>query len=239
MTEPRRWRETDGVPGEVARLLSRGSPTRPMPRNVGERAKKRLAVLALPAAASIILSWKGLALAALAVAGAVGAHAVATRRDDAATIASSHSAPRLAPPVLSAPPTSDLPTVSSQTPSIAESRTSGDAPPPSRSTFRPLERTDSGTGSIERDTLAGELALVGRARASLDADPRSALAVLDEHARRFPKGKLTMERELLALDALDRLGRSAEARERAQRLLAVARGTIYEPRVRAHLDDQP
>lgn len=237
MTEPRRWRETDGVPGEVARLLSGGSPTRPMPRTVGERAKKRLSVLALPAAASIILSWKGLALAALAVAGAVGAHAVATRQDDAAPIASSHSAPKLAPPVLAAPPSTDLPPVSGEPP-IAEPQTSVDAPPP-RAAFRAPERTDGGTRSIERDTLAGELALVGRARANLDADPQSALAALDEHARRFPKGKLAMERELLALDALDRLGRSAEARERAQRLVSVARGTIYEPRVRAHLNSQP
>jgi hypothetical protein len=85
------------------------------------------------------------------------------------------------------------------------------------------------------DTLAAELALLDEARTRYATDPRETLQVLDEHARRFPKGKLVLERELLALDALKALGRTTEERERAERLVQVVQGTIYERRVRTHL----
>ncbi len=102
---------------------------------------------------------------------------------------------------------------------------------------------DAGRASLaapaSTDTLASELALIGRGRSELDGNPAAALRTLDEHARHFPNGKLTIERELLALDALDRLGRNGEARERARRLLGRAKGTIYEARVRAYLEHSP
>ena len=53
------------------------------------------------------------------------------------------------------------------------------------------------------------------------------------HAPTFPRGKLGLERDLLSVEALRRLGRTPEARSRAGALAARARGTIYEERARS------
>jgi hypothetical protein len=89
-----------------------------------------------------------------------------------------------------------------------------------------------------RDTLSRELSLLQDARAHLDSDPRATLALLADHERAFPGGKLTIERELIALDALRRLGRTADERARAEHLRSTVHGTIYEERVETHLRDQ-
>jgi hypothetical protein len=65
-----------------------------------------------------------------------------------------------------------------------------------------------------------EAALLLRARRTLDSDPAGALALTDEHARQFPRGTLVPEREVLAIEALARLGRSSEARRRLDALRA-------------------
>ena len=62
-----------------------------------------------------------------------------------------------------------------------------------------------------------ELTLLAQAQGSLDANPRQALALAGEHQRRFPHGALVQEREVVAIDALLRLGRRGEAAIRAVR----------------------
>jgi hypothetical protein len=59
-----------------------------------------------------------------------------------------------------------------------------------------------------------EGALLLRARQQLASDPSSALALTDEAGRRFPDGALAPEREVLAIEALARLGRLPSARAR-------------------------
>jgi len=54
------------------------------------------------------------------------------------------------------------------------------------------------------------------ARQELGRDPQRALALTQEHARRFPKGILAQEREVIAIEALSRMGRGKDARDRAQ-----------------------
>jgi hypothetical protein len=86
------------------------------------------------------------------------------------------------------------------------------------------------------DPLAEEAALLERARASLGGSPAEALALTGEHASRFPAGKLGMEREIVAIDALRRLGRRDEARARGEALRARVQGSLYEDRVRKLLE---
>jgi hypothetical protein len=70
------------------------------------------------------------------------------------------------------------------------------------------------------DPLARETALIAAARAAIAVAPSAALARLDDHRSEFPQGQLAPEREFLAVEALRRLNRTGEARDRA---LALAR----------------
>jgi hypothetical protein len=85
------------------------------------------------------------------------------------------------------------------------------------------------------DALAREAAMLEEARALLDRDPGGALGALDRYAAAFPSGSLGIERELLAVAALRKLGRDREAQTRGAALLERARGSIYEERVTALL----
>lgn len=60
-----------------------------------------------------------------------------------------------------------------------------------------------------------EAAMLARAQDALAASPSVALRLCDEHAARFPRGMLGQEREVIAIEALVRMGRIPEARVRA------------------------
>jgi hypothetical protein len=88
-----------------------------------------------------------------------------------------------------------------------------------------------------RETPApwNEPQLIERARKALGADPKRALALTQEYQRRFPSGALSVEREVIALEALARLGQVAEARRRALAFETAHPSSIHLPRVRALL----
>jgi hypothetical protein len=71
------------------------------------------------------------------------------------------------------------------------------------------------------------------------SDPGGALALLSAHERAFPRGGLVLERELLAVDALLRLGRRADAEARARSLRARAPGSLYTRRLEHLLGSAP
>ncbi len=60
-----------------------------------------------------------------------------------------------------------------------------------------------------------EASFLRRTRAALADDPALALRMTDEHASRYRQGVLAQEREVIAIDALVRIGRRDEARARA------------------------
>jgi hypothetical protein len=66
-----------------------------------------------------------------------------------------------------------------------------------------------------------------QARQSLSTNPARALALTEEHRRRFPRGALAQEREVIAIDALGRLGRGGEADRRSKAFGAQNPGTIH------------
>jgi hypothetical protein len=84
---------------------------------------------------------------------------------------------------------------------------------------------------------ATELDILQRASDALRSSPEQALALASEHASRFPAGALSQEREVIAIEALVRLGRMEEARARAARLFRDAPDTAHGPRVRALLEE--
>ncbi|HRG99589.1 MAG TPA: hypothetical protein PLR99_25255, partial [Polyangiaceae bacterium] len=87
--------------------------------------------------------------------------------------------------------------------------------------------------SADVDDLAAEAALLRAAQDGLRGDPTVALARASEHARRFPRGALTQEREAIAIEALVKLGRGAEARARADRFAKSFPGSTHQRRLDA------
>lgn len=75
--------------------------------------------------------------------------------------------------------------------------------------------------------------LLSALRASEAGEPERALAVLDEHAARFPRGVLEPERSAERVRALCRAGRIGEARAAGQRFLATERPAHLAARVRS------
>ncbi|HEX6277211.1 MAG TPA: hypothetical protein VFZ53_29420 [Polyangiaceae bacterium] len=85
-----------------------------------------------------------------------------------------------------------------------------------------------GSGRIENGTpreapapvgsVSEEARLLRLARAESKSDPETALALLDEHERRFPRGALGDERDLFAIELLVRSGKRGEASERVNAL---------------------
>jgi hypothetical protein len=82
----------------------------------------------------------------------------------------------------------------------------------------------------------GELALLQRAQAALDADPGTTLALAGEHLRAYPDGVFAQERELLAIEALLKLRRRAPAVERARAFVQRFPSSPHGRRVRALLE---
>ena len=91
-----------------------------------------------------------------------------------------------------------------------------DAPAPV-SPRRPAALPTASLAPDPADRERAEVALLDRAQASLPVSPADTLARCDEHGRRFATGTLVQEREVLAIDALLRLGRRDEAEARAAR----------------------
>jgi hypothetical protein len=93
------------------------------------------------------------------------------------------------------------------------------------------------TDPVARASLTRELAALDRARMALaSGDARGALAELDAHDRKFPRGRLALEAEVLRIDALAKTGHTSEARQHAQTFVRLHPNSVLATRVRAHLD---
>jgi len=95
----------------------------------------------------------------------------------------------------------------------------------------PATSTKSPAGGTEAARPATEYELVQEAQAALASDPNRALSLTSELARTYPKGELVQEREVIAVEALARLGRSEEASRRAQAFVRRFPETPYAARL--------
>ena len=125
------------------------------------------------------------------------------------------------PPVLARP--GDLPDV----------RDLPDAPP-----NRPSKPASSHGSNPSDGTLEAELALLAQVSSALQAGrPGQALALVEAHARRFPKGVLVPEFAAQRVLALAALGRHAEACAHSARFLAMYPKSSLVPEVRSSCVD--
>lgn len=117
--------------------------------------------------------------------------------ESAATIASARVAPVASHPqpvpAGSSSPTSVVPKKSRHAPSAA------------------------GSAAVE-DSIAEEARLLRAARGAIDSSPDRALALLAEHAQKFPQSTLADERQLFTIQALVQAGRMLEANEQFEHL---------------------
>jgi hypothetical protein len=139
--------------------------------------------------------------------GAIGHATLATRETHEAPKAAASTAVAVAP-TASASPSASVGSVEPREPA-----SSAATPPASVSVRRPAAHAND-----DRDpALARERALIEQARMAIArGSAADALAALDSHAREFPSGRMTEEREALAVHALAAAGRTDEARTRAQ-----------------------
>ncbi|WP_437281272.1 hypothetical protein WME90_12130 [Sorangium sp. So ce375] len=228
MSDPKRWiQEGGGAPPGARELLRAAAPIRPMTSAELARTAARVAPLETAAAAgagATVPAWvKGIFLASSLGVGGAGLYAALGQDPSAA-------AP---PPVLTDLPLERLlsraggtvpaEAPAAEPPAITAPATTAPRPTPStlhreapRSTRPPAPEA---TGA-DSDDLLRESNLVDASRAALAQDPEAALAALERHQAEFPKGRLSEEREFIAIRALARLGRADEARARAAAFFA-------------------
>jgi hypothetical protein len=82
-----------------------------------------------------------------------------------------------------------------------------------------------------------EIALLDAAQDALPSDPAAALVLADRHAARFPHGALAQEREVIAIEAMSRLGRIDDARRRAHRFSREFPRSAHWPRIELLVDE--
>lgn len=220
MKEPVRFRDDPCAPAGLRADLRRAAEAR-APVDVEAGLARLLAATAVTAAVaeagkaaggSAAAGGKGLALVmgkglswGLAAVGTAGVLA-------AVTLA---GAPRL--PEASCPYSSSAPALAKATPPSAppEPVRSAALLEPAPSAAAPQPPVSGSAARPQRRLLAEEVKHYGDLRERLDAAPADVLAEAERGARAFPGGALAQEREVLAIEALVRLGRREEARGRA------------------------
>jgi hypothetical protein len=110
--------------------------------------------------------------------------------------------------------------ISSSLPPPAHSAMAPETPSPALSTAAPEKpRRTEASASASPAKGESEVQLIGRAQQLVRSQPQAALALCREHARKFPKGMLVQEREVLIVEALQRMGQEEEARKKSESFL--------------------
>lgn len=144
--------------------------------------------------------------AALVAAGLVGGGALWY-------VARAHNPPPAAPAPVAAPA---APAKTHAAPAPAAKPVAEDtAQPPAKSAANPKPAPVK-AGESAHKAAPSEASLLQSAQAALETDPHRALALVAEHRRLYPHGALSQEREVIEIEALTRLGRTQQARQKAK-----------------------
>lgn len=104
----------------------------------------------------------------------------------------------------------------------------------------PLRTAPTPNPSSGAPDLAAERLLLDRARSHLlHGQSAAALASIGEHARRFPRGALSEERDALRVEALVAAARYGDASASAARFHAAYPGSLLTPAVDSALRENP
>jgi hypothetical protein len=173
-----------------------------------------------------LVGWVVAGFTAVAVTGAGAWYVTGSPGDAAAPAASARDVRPHAP---RQPARSEPTGRAEQAPPPASAVQAPPHPAPPKGAPAPNPRESAKSGPSEAQLLES-------ARAALSKDPARALALAREHERRFPRGALTQEREVIAIQALARLERDAEARRRAQGFEQRFPASPHKPKVGNSVD---
>ena len=185
------------------------------------------AVPVAPAAASAtgLSGAAKLSLAGLALIVAGGGAWLASASHPAGPSPAPTPAQQVAPPAVDVNPP---PIPVSPTPPASEAIVEDTTPPPTTASV-PAKLPTKPTPPAQ----PSEAELLEQARAAMKADPARALQRANEHAARFPGGVLVQEREVLAIQALRKLGRNSDADRRAQAFAKAFPGSAFARKLNA------
>ncbi len=142
--------------------------------------------------------------------------------------------PTSAPAVVAteAPEVSAAPVKVAAPPSIAE-----EAPKPR--VVAPSAPIKAAEAPSPKAQLLEESRLLSAARAAVATDPKKALALTEQHRARFPHGTLAQEREVIAIQALGKLGKQKDAERRADKFGKDYPDSAHNERVQGSVEEKP
>lgn len=261
MSDPKRWLDDpESAPDGAPELLRQGEKKPPALSNAVKAASAVALANAAIGTASASLGVTAKVIALVLVVGAGGGAAVVARRmSDSNAVAnderrSSNAAesrrvvsraqpvllpamPPAIPPVEvvePAPPAASEQSVAATTDEARVAPTRPRTPTPPRA--EPIAPPVIAAAVEAPVSLVEEATLLEQARGALRADPARALSIVETHARRYPNASLRAETELIAVDALVRLGRYDEARARGEAALRSDQRGLYSSRIQRILE---
>jgi hypothetical protein len=239
MTEPelqslRALLDDDTTSGELRSILEARSGHDPSAEDLAGLGKRLAAALpagAMPAPASGGGGVLSSSLAKVAIVVALGG-AVAV----GVGLGRSPAPPETTPPVVTAiatPPAAASPPIVEASPEASVVSLPAPAPAP-----RPSTTTTTKVESVA--PAPPEATLLSRAHNELlSGSPERALATTAEHARAYPRGALAQERDVIAIEALVKLGRRDEARRRAASFRQTFPGSSHGDRIDRLVGETP
>ncbi|HEY5376192.1 MAG TPA: hypothetical protein VIK01_21070 [Polyangiaceae bacterium] len=217
MSEPIRWRDANGAaPFGARELLDAAAPLAPLSKAARERLA--LGVARVPTLPKLSfwapLSTKLVAGVATALVLGAAVHFAAQPK---------HS---VAPSLPVSTPLASVAAPPEPTPAASKA-------PPEPAAARPFHPA---AAAVKPPDLS-EAAYLERARGLLATQPAQALALASAHRRAFPQGGLRAEADVIAAQALVRLGRPQAAAARAKASLKRAPNSIYSEQLQHVVGD--
>jgi len=183
--------QLSGLEGKLGALLDAPTPTAAQPP-ADATPRPHAASPGMPGLAKLA--------AIVAVGGLVGSGVYFGLREPA-------PAPPSAPTLVSAPAPKAAP--------VAEPRATESAPAAPASET-PAVNSAAPKTRAQAAAKPSEAALLNQAQQALKNDPRRALQLTRLHKQLYPQGRLSQEREVIAIEALSRLDKKGSAHERAE-----------------------
>jgi hypothetical protein len=229
----------EGAPSELGSLVRaarRRGPTALVSARMGERLAPARSAAALASSRRVgpLQRFGGTTLGGLALVALGGAFTAwsAGRSEHSATPEA-----RIVVPVASVRPAAPSPVPAVDLPTTPVDALPSSSPMPDNTSAPTRIVAARPAPSSEKPRREDEFDLIQRAQEKLASEPARALAILQEHARLFPAGELTQERETMAVEALVREHRKPEAKARAEALLARFPRTPYVARLERALGE--